>query len=322
MANIDTLLQEIMDAVYGEEVRGSIHDALAAMNQESSSAMQYAATAQDSAQASATSASTSASTATQKASDAASSATAAAGSALTATQKASDAAGSASTATQKATAASNSATSASTSATTATQKASDAASSATSAAASATNAANSATTAQQFSGNPPKPQNGTWWIWDVEHTPHAYVDTGISCELVGPQGVGITNIQHTSGNHSPGTSDVYTITLTNGNTYTISVWNGRNGEGAGDILGISFEFSIPTSSWNNGSAIISDSRFVALSKYRYFVMALESSRDEFLECKVSVEDITTTGSMTFTCETTPTHALSVNVTRMELASNS
>ena len=42
MANISTYLQKIMAAVYGEEVRGSIHDALAAMNTESSNAMEFA----------------------------------------------------------------------------------------------------------------------------------------------------------------------------------------------------------------------------------------------------------------------------------------
>ena len=34
MANIQTLLQRIMSAIYGEEVRGSIHDAIQAMNEE------------------------------------------------------------------------------------------------------------------------------------------------------------------------------------------------------------------------------------------------------------------------------------------------
>ena len=45
-------LKKILEAIYGEEVRGSIHDALAAMNKESSSAMEFAATAKDSAKAS------------------------------------------------------------------------------------------------------------------------------------------------------------------------------------------------------------------------------------------------------------------------------
>ena len=39
MADISSYLKKILEAIYGEEVRGSIHDALAAMNQESSSAI-------------------------------------------------------------------------------------------------------------------------------------------------------------------------------------------------------------------------------------------------------------------------------------------
>ena len=36
MADISSFLKKILSAIYGEEVRGSIHDALAAMNTESS----------------------------------------------------------------------------------------------------------------------------------------------------------------------------------------------------------------------------------------------------------------------------------------------
>lgn len=50
MANISTYLGKILTAIYGEEVRGAIHNALAAMNTESSQAMEYAAGARDSAQ--------------------------------------------------------------------------------------------------------------------------------------------------------------------------------------------------------------------------------------------------------------------------------
>ena len=49
MADISSFLKKILSAIYGEEVRGSIHDALAAMNTESSSAMEFASTAKDSA---------------------------------------------------------------------------------------------------------------------------------------------------------------------------------------------------------------------------------------------------------------------------------
>ena len=40
MANVSTYLAKILAAVYGEEVRQSIHDAIAAMNVESSQAIQ------------------------------------------------------------------------------------------------------------------------------------------------------------------------------------------------------------------------------------------------------------------------------------------
>lgn len=52
----------------------------------------------------------------------------------------------------------------------------------------------------------------------------------------GPQGVGITSIDRTSGNGTPGTTDTYTITLSNGTDYTFTVYNGANGMGSGDFM--------------------------------------------------------------------------------------
>lgn len=55
----------------------------------------------------------------------------------------------------------------------------------------------------------------------------------------GPQGApgnGISDIALKSGTHAPGTSDVYTITLTDGTTFDFEVYNGANGQGAGDML--------------------------------------------------------------------------------------
>jgi len=60
MASISELLQAIMNARYGEQVRGSIHDAIDAINTESHNAMVYAKDGMDSAKASATQAQTSA----------------------------------------------------------------------------------------------------------------------------------------------------------------------------------------------------------------------------------------------------------------------
>lgn len=52
----------------------------------------------------------------------------------------------------------------------------------------------------------------------------------------GATGNGISDISLKSGTHAPGTSDVYTITLTDGTTFDFEVYNGANGQGAGDML--------------------------------------------------------------------------------------
>ena len=424
MANISTYLQKIMAAVYGEEVRGSIHDALAAMNTESSNAMQFAATAKDSAKVSADTAKGHADTATKKAGEALSSAdrakasetgakaselnaiskateattaaagakaseTAAANSEAIATQKANEAADSQSAAAQSeaeakaaeertktirsdvetlgaqatadknaaeaakddaeaarddalasqnaaklsenaalvaktaaefakgdAEAAKLAAQAAKTAAETAKADAEDAKDKAK---VSETAAAASALSAQQYSGKPPKPQDRTWWIWDAAQ--QKYIDSGIGCDLVGPTGNGIKDIQLTKGDHTPGTTDIYTVTTTDGATYNISVYNGRNGTGAGDVPGIWFDLVLPASGWLNGEITIADSRLMALSTHKYFVSADEASREEYLECGVQPRDITTTGFITFKNDTDPSEDITVNVIRFELSAN-
>lgn len=52
----------------------------------------------------------------------------------------------------------------------------------------------------------------------------------------GPQGVSITSIQRTAGNGAAGTTDTYTITLSDGQESTFQVRNGADGNGAGDML--------------------------------------------------------------------------------------
>lgn len=52
----------------------------------------------------------------------------------------------------------------------------------------------------------------------------------------GATGNGISGIALKSGTHAPGTSDVYTITLTDGTAFDFEIYNGANGQGAGDML--------------------------------------------------------------------------------------
>ena len=408
MADISSFLKKILSAIYGEEVRGSIHDALVAMNTESSSAMEFASTAKDSAQANAAAAKKSAEDADKKATSASESAAAAAlseGSIKTSEEnvnkQAADAKEAAAGAKASETEAKNSeeiakqkaqeATDAKTAATlaegevkaaeervrtirseaetlgaqatadrnaaeearTAAEAARDAASNSQTEAAktaavdardkaqtaktaaenareSAENseanaktykesAAESAATAQQYSGKPPKPENGTWWIWDAEKG--TYVNTNISCELTGPTGNGIQSIQLTQGNHTPGSTDIYTVTMTDGSKYNIAVYNGLNGTGTGDVLGIHFDLVLPASGWSNGSITVAESRLVADAKYKYLIDAYEASREEYLECNVRPKDISTTGFITFVNDTDPIKDITVNIVRLELSVN-
>ncbi len=52
----------------------------------------------------------------------------------------------------------------------------------------------------------------------------------------GDAGVGIQSIERTDGSCTAGTTDVYTITLTDGSAYTFQVYNGADGQGAGDMV--------------------------------------------------------------------------------------
>ena len=164
-----------------------------------------------------------------------------------------------------------------------------------------------------------KPENGTWWIWDAEKG--TYVNTNISCELTGPTGNGIQSIQLTQGNHTPGSTDIYTVTMTDGSKYNIAVYNGLNGTGTGDVLGIHFDLVLPASGWSNGSITVAESRLVAAAKYKYLIDAYEVSREEYLECNVRPKDISTTGFITFVNDTDPIKDITVNIVRLELSVN-
>ena len=54
---------------------------------------------------------------------------------------------------------------------------------------------------------------------------------------VGPTGASVDHIERTSGTGAPGTTDTYTVYLTNGQTGgTFEVYNGSNGTGSGDFM--------------------------------------------------------------------------------------
>ncbi len=431
MADISSFLKKILEAVYGKEVRGSIHDALSAMNLESGNAMAFAATAQDSAKASAAQAKDSAdaaavkagesadsagaaktsednakdseTTAAQKASEASTSAAgaktsevSAANSEAAALQKAAEAeasrsaaalseentlaaeqrtnavktevevlsaqvktdreaaetaktgaetakdaaASSAETAAEDAltaleaktdaetaktaaeaakAAAEQARTDAETAKSAAEQARTDAETARDSAGTSAADAAESASSARQYSGKPPKPQDGTWWIWNAERS--EYENTGVTSEIAGPIGNGIMSIELTSGSHLPGETDVYTITMTDGTTKEVPVFQGKNGEGVGNIIGDEFDLLLPVADWSNCELTLRDSRFLASRRYKYFISAYDDSLVEVRECTVDPKDITVNGQISFTAEIAPINPIMFNVLRLEVSVN-
>lgn len=426
MADISSFLSKILEAIYGEEVRGSIHDALSAMNVESNAAMNYAATAQDSAKASAEAAklsednakdsetkaagselNTKASeleakaaaenaktsetnakasetnakaselnaaasevTALQKAAEAEASKNAAAlseanalaaeertkevredvevlGAQATADKNAAEAAKEGAEAAKAAAklsetnsaASETSALNAKAAAEAARDEAltaeanseenanaaalakTDAQAAKAAAEESAADAAESAETAKQYSGKPSMPQDGTWWIWNAETA--QYEDTGIACDMPGPTGNGIESIELTSGDHSPASTDIYTITMTDGTTINVPVYHGANGTGVGDVIGVGFDLEIPVDSWDGLEASVSDSRLLASARYKYLIDAYSGdSKTEMVECGVQINDITENGVITFTADIAPINPITLNVIRFELGANS
>ena len=135
------------------------------------------------------------------------------------------------------------------------------------------------------------------------------------------EGLAIQSIQLTQGNHTPGSTDIYTVTMTDGSKYNIAVYNGLNGTGTGDVLGIHFDLVLPASGWSNGSITVAESRLVAAAKYKYLIDAYEASREEYLECNVRPKDISTTGFITFVNDTDPIKDITVNIVRLELSVN-
>ena len=334
MADISATLEQILVAVYGEEVRGAIHDALIAMNTQAEQAIHDSSDAKDSAKASAQAAKTAqdgaerareladqtlqetvaakqdaeaARDAAQRSQEAAQTALDdSLASALAAAQDAQSAREGADTARSRAEAAE-----------TAAQSAKDDAESSQRAAETARDETEViARNAQQYATKPPKPQDGTWWIWNAET--QEYTDSGVSCELEGPRGVGVESFAQTGGDHSPGSTDVYTLMLTDGSSVTIPVYNGRNGEGSGDVRGSAFKLTLPVSGWTEDALTVEDERLLASAIYRYFISADDACRDEFQRCAVQPKDITVSGRITFTVREVPTADLTVEVLCLEL----
>lgn len=76
---------------------------------------------------------------------------------------------------------------------------------------------------------------GTQGIQGIQGPQGIQGDQGIQGPI-GPTGSSIQKIERTSGNGAPGVTDTYTITMTDGSISTFQVYNGKDGEGTGDML--------------------------------------------------------------------------------------
>ena len=83
-----------------------------------------------------------------------------------------------------------------------------------------------------------EPESGDSYFVGEEQPYDVYTWTGEEWlnlgPLQGPEGRGILKIERTSGTGAPGTTDIYTITLTDETTYTLQVYNGKDGEDGAD----------------------------------------------------------------------------------------
>lgn len=101
----------------------------------------------------------------------------------------------------------------------------------------AVEAAEKAKAAAAVTAHPPRvnEETGYWQTWNTGTG--QYEDTALKAEgPVGPPGETITSIERTGGTGAAGTTDTYTVTTSGGAAYTFQVYNGADGQGAGDML--------------------------------------------------------------------------------------
>lgn len=79
---------------------------------------------------------------------------------------------------------------------------------------------------------------------------------------------------------------------------------------------ISFSVTIPASAWSDNQATVSNSNLLSSDKYVYYVMSVVSSDGEYSDSAIKGLDVTTDGSITFTCDSAPTSDVTVNILRV------
>lgn len=154
------------------------------------------------------------------------------------------------------------------------------------------------------------------------------IDTG---KVTGNDGVSVTGAAIDAQYH-------LILTLSDGSTKDAGYCRGASGAGTGDMLASDYDsggavkaaggiaaystpkaidVTLPSSGWSNKQQTISNALFLA-SGYKYIVGPAYASSDTYNSAKVKAKDVTTNGQITFTCETVPTAALTVQILRVRV----
>jgi len=81
------------------------------------------------------------------------------------------------------------------------------------------------------------------------------------------------------------------------------------------VYTIAFTATLASASWSSNAQTISDAKFLA-SGYAYIVSPASGSFVNYSKAAIYADDVSTDGSMTFHCTTTPTSDLTVNIVRV------
>lgn len=154
------------------------------------------------------------------------------------------------------------------------------------------------------------------------------IDTG---KVTGNDGVSVTGAAIDAQYH-------LILTLSDGSTKDAGYCRGASGAGTGDMLASDYDSSgavkaaggiaaystpkaidvtLSSSGWSNNQQTISNALFLA-SGYKYIVGPAYASSDAYNSAKVKAKDVTTNGQITFTCETVPTAALTVQILKVRV----
>lgn len=91
--------------------------------------------------------------------------------------------------------------------------------------------------------------------------------------------------------------------------------------GLEDLQHIGISVTLPAANWNGGEQTVAHASLLADSNYIYLVGADAGTRNVYDNYGVSAGNVTTSGQMTFRCDTTPTVDLSVFIIRLEVGTD-